>query len=131
MTLTGPAKKQANARAASKRVAQLEAAAQRDGFETTSAALTAWKSSAYVLRRVDEPQVNANDALYMADLRSELTRLGVTSARRKRLDGLPLTAIQVAFAIGQYIIEIENRDAVATAKRKRTRTSAAQAERTE
>jgi hypothetical protein len=51
MTLTGPAKQAANARAASKRVAQLQAAAERDGFETTSAALTAWKSGRYVLTK--------------------------------------------------------------------------------
>jgi hypothetical protein len=51
MTLTGPAKQAANARAASKRVAQLQAAAERDGFETWSAALTAWKRGEYVLKR--------------------------------------------------------------------------------
>jgi hypothetical protein len=49
MTLTGPAKQAANARAASKRQRELQAAAERDGFETTSAALTAWKRGEYRL----------------------------------------------------------------------------------
>jgi hypothetical protein len=51
MTLTGPAKQAANARAASKRLRELQAAAERDGFATWSAALTAWKRGDYVLTK--------------------------------------------------------------------------------
>jgi hypothetical protein len=51
MTLTGPAKSAANARAAAKRMAELQAAAERDGFRTISAALTAWKRGDYVLTK--------------------------------------------------------------------------------
>jgi hypothetical protein len=62
MTLTGPAKKAANARAASKRVAQLEAAAKRDGFETTSAALTAWLKNEYYLTKRTRTRTSAAQA---------------------------------------------------------------------
>jgi hypothetical protein len=62
MTLTGPAKQAANARAASKRVAQLQAAAERDGFETTSAALTAWKRGEYRLVKVKRNNIAAQAA---------------------------------------------------------------------
>jgi|WetSurMetagenome_2_1015567.scaffolds.fasta_scaffold1112209_1 hypothetical protein len=62
MPLTGTAKKQANARAASKRVAQLQAAAKRDGFETTSAALTAWIHDEYYLTKRTRTRKSAAQA---------------------------------------------------------------------
>jgi hypothetical protein len=62
MTLTGPAKQAANARAASKRVAQLKAAALRDGFETTSAALTAWIHDEYYLTKRKRTRTSAAQA---------------------------------------------------------------------
>ncbi len=50
-----------------------------------------------------------SDAKYMRDLRLALVELGVTPERTRRLDGLPLTAKQAAYAIRQYVISIERR----------------------
>jgi hypothetical protein len=62
MTLTGTAKQAANARAASKRQRELQAAAERDGFGKLSAALTAWKRGEYRLVKVKRNNIAAQAA---------------------------------------------------------------------
>lgn len=49
-----PAKREANRRNTNKRQAAMEAAAKRDGFESASEAITAWKNGEAVLVKVKQ-----------------------------------------------------------------------------
>lgn len=59
----------------------------------------------------DKEQKKIDHAVeYMQALREELIRQKVTRERCEKLDELPLTARQVAYAIKKYVIEIEKRE---------------------